>query len=80
MMAFDSLQAFWAMEGHGPYVWVCYGVFFLLITGLGWWSLREHRQVIRRQRRALSMDGEAATDSRKEQAATPASFQRIHPS
>lgn len=26
--AFDSLSAFFAMGGYGPYVWTCYGVFF----------------------------------------------------
>ncbi|MCG7199207.1 heme exporter protein CcmD [Marinobacter pelagius] len=39
-MAFDSFSAFIAMEGHGPYVWTCYGVFFVLMVGLMAWSRR----------------------------------------
>lgn len=53
-MAFDSLTAFIAMEGHGPYVWTCYGVFFLLLGGLVYWSLRQRRQVMAAQRRELA--------------------------
>ena len=34
VMAFDTLDAFWAMGGHGPYVWVSYGVWFITIGAL----------------------------------------------
>ncbi|MFO7528328.1 MAG: heme exporter protein CcmD [Marinobacter sp.] len=44
-MAFDSLSAFIAMEGHGPYVWTCYGVFLVLMVGLMVWS-RHRRSVM----------------------------------
>lgn len=46
-MAFESFSAFIAMEGHGPYVWTCYGVFFVLMVGLMIWSQR---------RRSATMD------------------------
>ncbi|MFC4258594.1 heme exporter protein CcmD [Marinobacter lacisalsi] len=49
-MAFDSLSAFIHMEGHGPYVWTCYGGFFLLLGLLAWYSVLERRQVVRAQR------------------------------
>ncbi|BES71939.1 hypothetical protein RE428_29570 [Marinobacter nanhaiticus D15-8W] len=49
-MAFDSLQSFWVMDGHGPYVWTCYIVFFAALIGLAVWSLGQRRQVIARQR------------------------------
>lgn len=53
-MAFDSFGAFIAMEGHGPYVWACYLVFFLLMGGLCAWSLRQRRVVVARHRRRAS--------------------------
>ncbi|MFW5823887.1 MAG: heme exporter protein CcmD [Marinobacter sp.] len=58
-MAFDSLSAFIHMEGHGPYVWTCYGVFFLLMALIAWFSWRERRQVVRQQRheRVLASSG-----------------------
>ncbi|KXO10251.1 heme exporter protein CcmD [Marinobacter excellens] len=42
-MAFDSFSAFMAMEGHGPYVWVCYAVFAVLLGGLMIWSVKRNR-------------------------------------
>jgi len=42
-MAFDSFSAFIAMEGHGPYVWVCYAVFAVLLGGLMIWSVKRNR-------------------------------------
>lgn len=56
-MAFDSLSAFLAMEGHGPYVWACYGVFLLLMVGLMVRSLRRHRAVVQACRRLHESDG-----------------------
>ncbi len=44
-MAFDSFSAFLVMEGHGPYVWVCYGVFVLLLAGMMFWSFRTHQDI-----------------------------------
>lgn len=49
-MAFDSFSALIQMEGHGLYVWACYGVFFLFMILLGWLSRWERRQVISLQR------------------------------
>lgn len=78
MMAFDSLHAFWVMEGHGPYVWTCYVVFFVLTVAMAWWSVRERRQIIRQQYREQTLAQQETTDA----ASRPASagFQRIHPS
>jgi heme exporter protein D len=42
-MAFDSFEAFIAMEGHGPYVWACYLVFFVLSLVFIAWSKRQRR-------------------------------------
>lgn len=73
-MAFDSLTAFIAMEGHGPYVWACYGVFFLLVAAMMVWSLRRHRAVLQSCRRVH----ETADDSGRGSAQpTPATFTRV---
>lgn len=74
-MAFDSFSAFLVMEGHGPYVWTCYAVFFLLIVGLMVRSLRRRETVIRSCRRAC----EPQVDARNLQSApaSDASFTRV---
>lgn len=48
-MQFDSFQALMTMEGHGPYVWTCYAVFFVLIIALAVWSLRQRKALVRQQ-------------------------------
>ncbi len=50
-MAFESFAAFLVMEGHGPYVWTCYGVFFVLMGVLMLLSLRQRRAVMNACRR-----------------------------
>lgn len=82
MMAFDSLSAFWVMEGHGPFVWTCYAVFFLLVGGLAWWSLRERRQLVASHRRQLRMEQNSDTSAAEATMTRPAAanFQRINPS
>lgn len=75
-MAFDSFSAFIAMEGHGPYVWTCYGVFFLLLAVIAWLSVRDRRQVVRSQQReqAVAASGKADTGTGER---TGGGFQRI---
>lgn len=75
-MAFDSLTAFIAMEGHGPYVWTCYGVFFLLLGGLAYWSLRQRRRVLAAQQRELARA--PASDVAADQKPRSASFTRVN--
>ncbi|NMT64690.1 heme exporter protein CcmD [Marinobacter orientalis] len=72
-MAFDSFGAFMIMEGHGPYVWTCYFVFFLLMGTVSLWSLRQRRAVIAQHRRAES-------PRVREKSPAGASFTRIEPS
>lgn len=79
-MAFDSFSAFIHMEGHGPYVWVCYGAFFLLFGLLAWYSVFERRQVVRAQRFQQQLDSSRADDSGAWARAGEASFQRIQSS
>lgn len=73
-MAFDSFGAFMAMEGHGPYVWSCYAVFFLLIGAVSLWSLRQRRSVIEQQRRRMN------STPVRDNSPTGASFTRIESS
>ncbi|MCL1481900.1 MAG: heme exporter protein CcmD [Marinobacter sp.] len=47
-MAFDSFGAFLAMEGHGPYVWASYGVFFVLMAVLMVGSYRRRNAVLQK--------------------------------
>lgn len=77
-MAFDSLTSLIVMEGHGPYVWTCYGVFFLLLGALVYWSLLQRRRVVSAQRRDMARA--AAGQSATPQAAVGASFNRVHES
>lgn len=77
-MAFDSLTAFVVMEGHGPYVWTCYGVFFLLLGALVFWSLHQRRQVMAAQRRELSRTGRDQSSTSRPVAI--ASFSRVNDS
>jgi heme exporter protein D len=50
-MYFASFAEAWHMAGHGPYVWVSYGVTLLVIVALVWWPLQKRQQLIDQQRR-----------------------------
>lgn len=76
-MAFDSFSAFVHMDGKGVFVWTCYGVFFLLLGLLAWYSVYERRQVVRAQRFQYRLDRTPAGDSSARGRAGEASFQRI---
>jgi heme exporter protein D len=77
-VAFDSFGAFLAMEGHGPYVWTCYAVFFLLMAVLMIGSYRRRNAVLEscrqhagsRSQRVLKPDSDTAP-------AATASFTRV---
>lgn len=75
-MAFDSFSAFVVMGGHGPYVWTCYGVFFLLVALIAWLSIRDRRQVVRSQQREQAMVSSGQADTARRDLAG-GSFQRI---
>ncbi len=58
-MQFSSFQAFIAMENHGFYVWLSYGISFVLLTLLVVLSFKKNKQVIsqirQRQQRELKL-------------------------
>jgi len=68
-MAFDSLSAFIAMEGHGPYVWTCYAVFVIFLAGLMIGSARRNRAVLEACKRGIEQQG-STTGTRPKAAAT----------
>lgn len=44
---FNSLSDFFAMGGYGFYVWLSYGITFLVIGLLVWQSRREIKQTLK---------------------------------
>lgn len=46
-MHFDSWQAFWAMGGYGLYVWLSFGLSYLLLAGVIGYSVYQQRQLKR---------------------------------
>lgn len=79
-MAFDSFNAFLVMDGHGPYVWTCYGVFFLLMGLLAWLSVFERHQVVRAQRLQHNLQSTSKGSNGSWGQGSDAGFQRIQPS
>ncbi|MGC8119368.1 heme exporter protein CcmD [Marinobacter sp. VGCF2001] len=69
-MAFESFSAFLTMEGHGAYVWGCYGVFFVLLAGLMIRSTRHYRAVLNGCKRRYQEQNNQAMGARPNQAAT----------
>lgn len=52
-MYFESLNAFWNMAGHGPYVWSCYGLFFALM-GINLWQAQSQKMKALKQVKAFA--------------------------
>lgn len=62
---FDSLAAFLAMDGHGAFIWLSYGITLLVLAWLVATPLIRARRVraeIRRQHRAAPSALEESTD------------------
>lgn len=79
-MAFDSFNAFIAMDGHGPYVWTCYAAFFGLIGLLVWWSVTERRRVYRNLRFQLQLSSSKQYRTGTREPTGEAGFRRIQSS
>lgn len=75
-MAFDSFSAFLVMEGHGPYVWACYGVFFLLMIAMMVWSVRRRKAAIESCRRGYEF--QAGRSEQEAARGSAASFTRVN--
>jgi heme exporter protein D len=46
MMQFDSLQAIWSMQGHGPYVWSAYAIAVATLVALVVAPLRRRKRLL----------------------------------
>lgn len=43
MMHFQSWAEFWAMGGYGLFVWLSFGITYLLLVALVWYSHLQHK-------------------------------------
>lgn len=63
-MAFDNFGDFLAMGKHGFYVWLAYGLTFVVMGGLAWHSLAAHgrtrRELVAQRLRAASAHSQSA--------------------
>ncbi len=50
-MKFDSLPAFFAMDGHGAYVWLAYGITLLAIVLSLWLPALTRRAFVQSEKR-----------------------------
>jgi heme exporter protein D len=76
-MAFDSFGVFLAMEGHGPYVWASYGVFFVLMAVLMVGSYRRRNAVLKSGRQHAVSRSLRAQKPDSDAASAAASFTRV---
>lgn len=77
--AFNSVSAFLAMGGYGPYVWTCYGAFCGCLGLLTWQSVRRRRTVEANVRRLwrLAEAGESEQPPRGEPGPTARPFRQV---
>lgn len=47
--AFENVQQLWEMAGHGPYVWVSYGITFFVLFLLAVVPYLQHKAFIKSQ-------------------------------
>lgn len=73
-MAFDNWSAFFAMGGHGFYVWTSYAVMIVGLAGLVLLSRRSQRRWLQQQRQALRRQ-QARQSASREPSSRPASPQ-----
>ncbi|MGO2132726.1 MAG: heme exporter protein CcmD [Halomonas sp.] len=59
-MAFDSLSEFFAMGGHGVYIWAAWGATGLLLVVLAVHARLEQRKVMQALRRKLRREQQQA--------------------
>jgi len=49
-MQFDTWQALWQMNGHGPFVWCAYAIALCTLTAMVWSPLARRRRFFVEQR------------------------------
>lgn len=60
---FESFADFMTMSGHGPYVWACYGITFLIVSYLLVSPVRQKAALKRQLQRQYAQ--QAARDSNR---------------
>ncbi|AKH69985.1 heme exporter protein CcmD [Spongiibacter sp. IMCC21906] len=58
-MVFESFSALWSMDGHGSYVWFCYGISALVLLALVMAPARRRRLTEQRIRAVLRREQSA---------------------
>jgi heme exporter protein D len=53
-MSFESLSAFFYMDGHGVYIWAAYGLTLVILAANLWWPMMLRRNIIRAAKSAMS--------------------------
>lgn len=64
-MQFDSFHDFIVMGGHGPFVWVAYLAFVLVIAGSLVAVRLQYRSIVAQQRRLARLDDNAKKRSQE---------------
>ena len=52
-MKFESLSAFFYMDGHGIYIWAAYGLTLVILAANVWFPLIARRNIIRAEKSAV---------------------------
>lgn len=53
---FESISDFFAMGGYGFYVWLAYGISFIAIAILIWYSKTEPKKTLRQVKKTLQRE------------------------
>lgn len=59
------VSEFFAMGGHGVYVWSAYGLSLVALVGLGIWPLASLHAMVRRARKRSSVSLQEQAQSRR---------------
>ena len=60
---FDSLDAFITMGGHGPYVWTCYLVVYIIIIYLTVSPLLAKKAFLKQQKKLVQLQKTSSDNS-----------------
>ena len=52
-MQFESFSAFWAMNGYGTFVWLSFGISFLVLGGLTFLSYLQKQWLFNKAKQEL---------------------------
>ena len=58
---FESLDAFLAMKGHGPYVWACYMIVYFALIYLSLSPLLAKKAYLKQQKKLIEIQKNSET-------------------